>query len=170
MPDRPKSAEPAFGATRAVRPLAGPFAARGAWVLGTERLQRRSLQLILVAAGVYGLSLLAQWNAVTLGMADGEHAAWLAAFIGAGVCAVFAAFRSGVAARLGDPALALPQIGGAGSRQGRRRSRIAGQDALPRQRWIDHGDLGRLSHPRRLAVASTPAPLRHHHNESDRTA
>lgn len=110
MPDRHKSAKPAFGATSAERPLSGPFAACGAWVLGTVHLQRRSLQLILVAAGVYGLSMLAQWNAVALGMADGEHAAWLAASIGAGICASFVAVRSGVTARLADPALPLPQM------------------------------------------------------------
>jgi signal transduction histidine kinase/CheY-like chemotaxis protein/HPt (histidine-containing phosphotransfer) domain-containing protein len=107
---RQQRAGPGSGAIDDVRTPAGALAACGAWALGTDRLQRRRLQLILVAAGVYGLSMLAQWNAVVLGMADREHAAWLAAFIGTGVCTAFAAVRSGVTARLADPALALPQM------------------------------------------------------------
>ncbi|MDE2628156.1 MAG: response regulator [Burkholderiales bacterium] len=81
-----------------------------ALVLGGEPRLRWRLRQVLVAAGVYALSLLAQWNAVSEGLADGDAARWLAVFIFFGVCGFYAVIRSGLTLGLSDPALTLPQM------------------------------------------------------------
>ena len=81
-----------------------------ALVLGDEPRLRWRLRQVLVAAGVYALSLLAQWNAVGEGLADGTAARWLAVAIFIGVCGCYAMIRTGLTLRFADPALTLPQM------------------------------------------------------------
>ncbi len=79
-------------------------------ILGNEPRQRMRLKRSLMAAGVYGLSLLAQWRMVMLGQADAAAAGWLALLVAVVVGAFYVALRSGIAIGLRDPALTMPQI------------------------------------------------------------
>ena len=73
------------------------------------RLQSR-LRLILLVAGVYALSLVAQWHAVANGMADARAVMWLVGFIVVGVASLYLLVRLGLTLHLADPALTQPQM------------------------------------------------------------
>lgn len=78
--------------------------------IGRDQRLRPRLLSILVAAGVYFLSLLAQWNVVSLGLADRDAAIGLMAFIVIGVATVYVAVRCGLTRRFAEPALVTPQM------------------------------------------------------------
>jgi signal transduction histidine kinase/DNA-binding NarL/FixJ family response regulator len=79
-------------------------------VLTTELPRRRSLRTQLIVSAIYALSLVAQWNAVNLGMAAAEPARWLALFVIVSQCSLYLAVRAGMSARLTDPSLVVPQM------------------------------------------------------------
>lgn len=71
---------------------------------------RPRLRLILLVAGVYAMSLLAQWHAVANGLADPSAALWLVAFIVIGVFSTYLLVRLGVTRHFVDSALTRPQM------------------------------------------------------------
>ncbi len=78
--------------------------------LGRDWRLRKQLSLISTAMAVYMLSLLAQWNAVSLGWVDQDSPRWLTVLILVGAFGFYGIVRSGVTQRLSDPALVLPQM------------------------------------------------------------
>ena len=79
-------------------------------LIGQHPQLRLTLRTVLVAAAVYALSLLAEWHAVTQGMADGDAARKLAIFVVVGMGFFYAVIRAGLTLRLSDPSMTLPQM------------------------------------------------------------
>ncbi len=78
--------------------------------LGTEPRQRLRLLRSLTAAAVYGFSLLAMWQSVSVGLTDRGSATWLSVLVILGVGGFHIAIRTGFSLRFDDPALTLPQM------------------------------------------------------------
>ncbi len=79
-------------------------------LLGSDARLRPLLRGILVAAGVYVVSLISQWVAVQQGMAHGFEAQWLAVFIIVGMSGFYVAVRCRLTRHLEDPALTMYQM------------------------------------------------------------
>ncbi|MGZ5398177.1 MAG: hypothetical protein ACXWEI_22795, partial [Mycobacterium sp.] len=79
-------------------------------LLGTEHRRRVNLTRMSIAAAVYLLCLLLQWQAVWSGFTSSSTAAWFTLFVVLGVCGFYAAVRSGVSLRFAEPALTMPQM------------------------------------------------------------
>jgi len=109
----PKEGDAVDGAIRTIRPLA-PIAIDSSTlqtcVFGTDPRLRLRMKRSVIAAGVYVACLLAQWESVRLGLADGGDAARITVFCILGLAVFLFAIRSGLSTRLDDAALTMPQM------------------------------------------------------------
>lgn len=78
--------------------------------LGHEPRQRLPLRRTLTAGGVYAVCLLLQWHSVWAGYVPAHEAAGLSLFMLLGQALFYGVLRGGLALRLRDPALTMPQM------------------------------------------------------------
>lgn len=80
------------------------------FLLGTDPRLRLRLRRSMLATVVYLACLLAQWESVELGLADGRDATRITLFCATGLVLFLFAIRSGLSTRFGDAALTMPQM------------------------------------------------------------
>lgn len=80
------------------------------FLLGTDPRLRLRLRRSMLATVVYLACMLAQWESVDLGLADGRDATRITLFCATGLVLFLFAIRSGLSTRFGDAALTMPQM------------------------------------------------------------